>query len=180
MVTTCVFLGLGNIGAAYKHTRHNIGFDFIDWFLAAQGIQPNWVSKHQSFFYKHSYGDRQIVYVKPTTLMNLSGHSYVAWKKECRVAGLSMLVVTDDLDQTVGKFKYRLGGGHGGQNGLRHIKSLDAEDFWQLKIGIDRPATKDQVSQWVLGKPSPLHRTTILETTFPLIKERLCQEWCLP
>jgi PTH1 family peptidyl-tRNA hydrolase len=100
--------------------------------------------------------------LKPQTFMNLSGKSVAALARFFKIQPAEILVAHDELDLPPGQVKLKFGGGHAGQNGLRDIHAqLGSSDYWRLRIGIGHPGDKSEVSNWVLGKPSPDQRTAM-------------------
>lgn len=156
-----LIVGLGNVGAQFAHTRHNAGFWFVD--MLAQHYNISWRSDKR-FFGEIGEGhiaDHSVRLLKPHTLMNLSGKAVVPLVKFYNIAPSQILVCHDELDIGAGFVKLKTGGGHGGHNGLRDIIPHIGADFHRLRIGIDRPSEKGQVSAFVLSKPSGAERTLI-------------------
>ena len=157
-----LFVGLGNPGAEYEHTRHNAGFWWIDQ-LALQlkvPLQPD--KNFHGWVAKASVQGQGIWLLKPATFMNLSGKSVAALARFYKIAPEQMLVVHDELDLTPGEAKLKLGGGHAGHNGLRDIHAqMGTDAYWRLRIGIGHPGVKSEVVHWVLKKPAPDQRKVI-------------------
>ena len=153
--------GLGNPGSKYKETRHNAGFLFADCFAAA--MHSNWQEKKsfKALIAPLSGGDGALL--KPLTFMNLSGDAVGAYARYYKIAPDEILVAHDELDLDAGTVRLKTGGGHGGHNGLRDIISkLGSRDFHRLRIGIGHPGSSAQVLNYVLGKPSPDDRISII------------------
>ncbi len=149
-----VIVGLGNPGPRYAKTRHNIGFCIVDQFAQAYGAQ--WSTKGQALEAKiqHSTGEGMIILVKPQTFMNDSGKVFGAFSK----AGIKpeqILVCHDELEKKFGANTLKFGGSAKGHNGLKSIIAHIGPDFWRLRFGIDRPANKDHVPDYVLAPFSP-------------------------
>jgi len=143
---------LGNPGKQYSHTRHNIGWIIGDSFIANNGISQDWTNKFHALYIKK--GD--IILLKPQTFMNESGISVQEAAKFYNIPLENILVVHDDIEMPFGNIKMQLGGGLGGHNGLRSIKThLGKDSFCRLKIGVGRPPSFMQVADFVLGRFSP-------------------------
>jgi len=146
--------GLGNPGPKYAETRHNAGF----WFLEALARHGQEVfrlqSKLQARTARISLHGKDCLLIMPTTFVNHSGQSVRAAMDYFQVTSANLLVVYDELDLPVGVSRLKLGGGHGGHNGLRDIfRHLPDHDFIRLRIGIGHPGSKEAVTKYVLSKP---------------------------
>lgn len=155
-------VGLGNPGSQYELTRHNAGFWFVDE-LARQyqaGFKPE--SKFFGAVAKIEIGSNQAWLLKPSTFMNRCGQSIQALAKFYRITPDQILIAHDELDLPVGVARLKTSGGHGGHNGLRDtIAALGTKDFHRLRIGIDHPGDKSEVSNYVLKNPSKIDRQSI-------------------
>lgn len=147
-----VFVGLGNPGKEYTHTRHNVGFFMVDLLQKAWNLSDWKDSKFHGIICEGIYNGEKILLLKPTTYMNLSGQSVDSilgfYKLDPK---LDLCVISDDIDMEFAKVRFRKDGSHGGQNGLRDIiEKLGTNEFSRIKIGIGR---NDQysVSDWVLS-----------------------------
>jgi PTH1 family peptidyl-tRNA hydrolase len=156
-----LIVGLGNPGEKYTKTRHNAGFWLLDRIASRFNLDFRHQSKFRGDVAELLYQDRKIFLLKPTTFMNLSGQSVVAAAKFYKIPLSNIMVIHDDLDLPVGGVKLKLGGGHGGHNGLRDLIALGSREFWRLRIGIDRPTHRDDVIDYVLKKPSKADRQAI-------------------
>ncbi len=143
-----LIVGLGNPGAKYAATRHNIGFILVD--ALADYYGGHWRSKFQSEEQKVSVVARDIVLLKPQSFMNLSGGPVAAAAKFYKIKPRDVLVIHDELDLEPGRVKLKMGGGHAGHNGLRSIIDHIGADFERLRVGIGHPGEKSQVSNYVL------------------------------
>lgn len=143
--------GLGNIGAEYVHTRHNIGFDVIDQ-LAEQEELSFKLDRHAEVAeYKHK--GRTFVLIKPTTYMNLSGKAVRYWMTEHKIPLDRLLVITDDIALPVGKLRLRKKGSDGGHNGLKSIQELlGTVAYPRLRFGVGSNFHPGQQVDHVLGK----------------------------
>ena len=139
--------GLGNPGDKYKLTRHNIGFLVIDEMiknLTTSNINnPNFkaiVNKAPN-----------TILVKPQTFMNLSGESVVAIADYYDIPNDNIIVIHDDIDLNFGSVKFKVGGGHGGHNGLKSIDANIDKDYIRVRIGVGKPENKADVANYVLN-----------------------------
>ena len=129
-------VGLGNPGKEYAATRHNVGFMVVDEAAGRYGID-RWKRKDSAL---QAFDSRRgVVFVKPTSFMNLSGTPVRLISSWYRVPPGNVLVISDDLDLPFGKLRMRRGGGHGGHNGLRSVIATIGEDFPRVRIGVGRP-----------------------------------------
>lgn len=129
-------MGLGNPGKEYAATRHNVGFMVVDE-VARRFAITSWKKKDSA---EQAYDPaRRIVFVKPTSFMNLSGTPVRLISSWYRVPPEHVLVVVDDMDLPFGKLRMRPFGGHGGHNGLRSIIATIGEGFPRLRVGVGRP-----------------------------------------
>lgn len=161
-MTIQLLVGLGNPGSKYESTRHNAGFWFIDELARHWGGHLSSDTKFHCemlrIFVKQV--DRRLI--KPQTFMNLSGKSVAAVANFYKIPAESILVVHDELDLLPGKMKLKIGGSHGGHNGLKDIQAqLGTPNFWRLRIGIGHPGHRDQVVGFVLTNPPASERTLI-------------------
>jgi len=139
--------GLGNPGDKYSKTRHNVGFLVIDEITKA--LQTTNINNHnfQSITKKH----RTNIYSKPQTFMNASGESILNIVEYYNIENENTIIVHDDLDLPFGTVKFKLGGGHGGHNGLRSIDSHIGKEYLRVRIGIGKPENKKDVANYVLS-----------------------------
>lgn len=148
-----LIVGLGNPGAEYEHTRHNVGSWFVEKLAEESSSTLNFEKKFSGLACKTNLFGFACHLLIPTTYMNLSGQAVLAMAKFYKIPPNSILVVHDDLDLPVGTVKIKKGGGHGGHNGLRDIISrLGSNDFLRLRIGIGHPGHKGRVTSHVLSK----------------------------
>ena len=158
-----LIVGLANPGAEYAATRHNAGAWYVD-LLATRHHQT---LKEESRFYGYTarinVEGEDVRLLVPTTFMNLSGKAVAAMANFYRIQPDEILVAHDELDLPPGVAKFKLGGGHGGHNGLKDIISKLGNNpgFHRLRVGIGHPGDKDRVVGFVLGKPSLTEQTLI-------------------
>ena len=158
-----VIVGLGNPGSKYSGTRHNVGFDVVDYLAGSPGIGP-FRAKFEADIAEAREGAETVLYVKPQTYMNLSGQAVRAILDFYKVATPDLLVICDDFNLPLGKLRVRLNGSHGGQNGLRNIQLMLGTDVYpRLRIGVGAPTVGDAIDH-VLGKWRPTERQAVEES----------------
>lgn len=140
-----LIVGLGNPDSKYKNNRHNVGFMLIDKLVDEHNCTPI----NKSSFRGELYKSKDILFLKPLTYMNLSGESVQAVSDYYKPQKL--IVIHDDLDLPFGTLRYKIGGGHGGHNGLRSIDAHVGKDYYRVRIGIGKPEHKEDVSNFVLS-----------------------------
>ncbi|WP_299490892.1 aminoacyl-tRNA hydrolase [uncultured Shewanella sp.] len=152
-----LIVGLANPGAQYERTRHNAGAWYIEELVKLCGANLVPDSKYFGLTAKAHFEGKEVRLLIPTTFMNLSGKSVGALANFFRIKPAEILVAHDELDMPPGIAKFKLGGGHGGHNGLKDIIAKMANDkgFYRLRIGIGHPGDRNLVSNYVLSKASP-------------------------
>lgn len=146
-----LLVGLGNIGNEYAHTRHNIGFDIVNAFVAKYG--GAWAVSRLAYTCTVSFKGKKIVCICPTTYMNLSGRAVKYWMDAEKIPINQMLVVVDDLALPLGKLRIRGTGSDAGHNGLKSIKdSLQSIDYPRLRFGIGNDFPTGMQAAFVLSK----------------------------
>lgn len=144
-------VGLGNPGSKYCHTRHNVGFDFIDSYFNFKEVVPSWSNKFNGMIFKTVINSNSVIFLKPQTYMNLSGDSVKKVVDYYQIDIDDILVISDDLDLNLGNFKLKLAGSSGGHNGLKDIENkLHSSLYKRLKIGISNNYKMD-TADYVLG-----------------------------
>lgn len=135
-------IGLGNPGSQYADTRHNVGFMALDeW---ARRANAGWTGKFKADVAKVRVADADLWLLKPLTFMNLSGESVIRFAQFYKLRPEQLLVVHDEIDLPFGELRLKVGGGHGGHNGLRSIiERGGSRDFMRLRVGVGRPAKGD-------------------------------------
>lgn len=163
-MSSFLLAGLGNPGPRYELTRHNIGFLVVDRLADRHGISLT----QQKFHGRYASGvceGEKVHLLEPQTFMNLSGKSVAAAKGFFDVAIEKTVIIHDELDLSFGTVRVKIGGGHGGHNGLRDIIDKTGENgFIRIRMGIGRPE-KGSVSDWVL---SPFRNDEIPELEIAL------------
>jgi peptidyl-tRNA hydrolase, PTH1 family len=157
-----LIVGLGNPGAKYEGTRHNIGFVVVDELARSWQIPLSENKKFQGLFGEGNISGKKVRLLKPLTFMNNSGQSIRSVLDWYKLDAANVLVVYDDMDLPVGRLRLRLNGSAGGQNGMKSaITHLGTQKFPRLRIGI---GSKDQDAiSHVLGSFSPSEKTLIKE-----------------
>lgn len=142
-------IGLGNPGPRFNNTRHNIGFMILNSLAKQQ--QAAWSKKESMEIATARIHDKKVILIKPQTFMNESGKILPYLKKQ-GIQAEEILVVHDDIDVSFGGLKWRFGGSPRGHNGLKSIISYIGKDFLRFRFGVDRPARKEDVPDYVLQK----------------------------
>lgn len=150
-----IIVGLGNPGSEYANTRHNVGFWFVDEVARQFGGNFKTEKKFNGELARVSLHGRDVLLLKPTTFMNLSGQALQPLMNFYKVKLENVLVVHDELDLPVGTVRLKQAGGHGGHNGLRDIiANCGGNHFLRLRLGIGHPGEKSKVTGHVLKKAS--------------------------
>ncbi|MBY0245575.1 MAG: aminoacyl-tRNA hydrolase [Sphingobacteriaceae bacterium] len=145
-----LIVGLGNIGAEYAHTRHNIGFDIADELV--KNLEGDFEVLKLAYYAEVSFKGKKLFVIKPTTYMNLSGKSVNYWMKELKILPENILVIVDDLALPMGKLRLKLQGSSAGHNGLKSIEELcGGQNYARLRFGIGDNFRKGQQAEYVLG-----------------------------
>ena len=146
-----LIVGLGNIGDEYAGTRHNIGFRMIDTFAESKDLK--WEDKRYGFVAKCRVKNAELVLLKPSTYMNLSGNAVRYWLQQEKIPVENMLVLVDDLNLPFGTIRIRKQGSNGGHNGLGNIQSvLGTENYARVRFGIGNEYTRGTQINFVLGE----------------------------
>ncbi len=162
-------VGLGNIGAEYVSTRHNMGFMVLDAFAKAS----------DTFFEPGRYGEvctvpfkgRKLTLLKPSTYVNLSGNAVRYWLGKLNLPVSQLVVICDDLNLPFGTLRLRTRGSDGGHNGLKHIQqTLQTADYTRIRIGIGHSFTPGEQIDFVLGTLSADESAQV-----PLICDRVIE-----
>ena len=166
-----LIVGLGNPGVKYQNTRHNIGFKALDY-----------VSNHaNAFFCSVRYGElssfkykgKSIFLLKPNTYMNLSGNAVNYWMKKENIPLSNLLIITDDINLSIGVLRMKKKGSDGGHNGLKNIQELLlSSSYPRLRIGVGNEFSKGKQVDYVLGDWSQ-EEEEILEEKVVKIKEMI-------
>jgi len=159
-----LIVGLGNPGQEYAATRHNAGFWWVDELARGHHADFKADSKFHGLLARANVHGREVHLLKPQTFMNVSGRAVGAVAQFYKILPDQILVVHDELDLPPGSAKLKLGGGHGGHNGLKDIIAhLGTKDFWRLRVGIGHPGDRNEVSNFVLNAPRKEEKALIDE-----------------
>lgn len=146
-----LIVGLGNIGDEYDGTRHNIGFRVLDAFAKASNISFD--DRRYGFVAETSVKGRQLVLLKPSTYMNLSGNAVRYWMQKEKIEPENLLVVVDDLSLPFGQLRLKPKGSDAGHNGLKHIAQiLGSQAYNRLRFGIGNEFPRGGQVDYVLGQ----------------------------
>ncbi|GIU18877.1 peptidyl-tRNA hydrolase [Shewanella colwelliana] len=160
-----LIVGLANPGDKYEQTRHNAGAWYVNELARVCGVSLVPDGKYYGLTARATLYGKDVRLLIPTTFMNLSGKSVGALANFFRIEPEEILVAHDELDMPPGVAKFKLGGGHGGHNGLKDIIAKLANDkgFYRLRIGVGHPGDKSLVSNYVLGKAPQAEQRLIEE-----------------
>jgi PTH1 family peptidyl-tRNA hydrolase len=146
-----LIIGLGNIGADYAHTRHNIGFDIADAFVKKHG--GTWRLDRLAEISEVKIKGRTIMLIKPTTYMNLSGRAFRYWMEKEKVDLSNTFTLVDDMALPLDRLRVRPSGSHAGHNGLRDIESVLGHNAYpRLRFGIGNDFPQGRQVDFVLGR----------------------------
>ncbi|PSL27125.1 PTH1 family peptidyl-tRNA hydrolase [Planomicrobium soli] len=170
-----LIIGLGNPGKTYAGTRHNIGFEVID-FLADKWNAPLTQSKFKGMYSIIHRPEGKVMLLKPLTYMNLSGEAVGALMDYYDIALEDIVVVYDDLDLPTGQLRLRQKGSAGGHNGIKSlIQHLGSQEFNRVRFGIDRPPTGMKVPDYVLSRFSKEEAPEVAEAVKK--SAEACEYW---
>lgn len=157
-----LIVGLGNIGAEYVNTRHNIGFKIVDFLARKEGVSFETVKLGALAQYK--FKGRTFLLLKPNTYMNLSGKAVQYWMEKEKIPLENILVITDDLNLSFGTIRIRQKGSDGGHNGLKNINLvLNTQNYARFRFGISDEFKKGKQIDYVLGDWDDTEKTALPE-----------------
>lgn len=157
-----LIVGLGNIGAEYVNTRHNIGFKVVDFFARKESIAFQTAKLGDIAEFKIK--GRTILLLKPNTYMNLSGKAVKYWMNKENIAKENLLVITDDLNLAFGTIRIKTKGSDGGHNGLKNIQLLlNSTEYPRFRFGISDEFKKGRQVDYVLGEWNDDEKTKLPE-----------------
>lgn len=157
-----LIVGLGNIGAEYANTRHNIGFKILDFFARQEDLSFETVKL--GVLATCRIKGRQLLLLKPNTYMNLSGKAVQYWMQKEKIPLENVLIITDDLNLPFGTIRIKGKGSDGGHNGLKNINLvLNTQNYARFRFGISDDFKKGQQVDYVLGEWSEQEKTTLKE-----------------
>jgi PTH1 family peptidyl-tRNA hydrolase len=163
-----LIVGLGNPGAEYAYTRHNLGFLFADYFANREHFSV-FRTKFSSLCSEAKIAERKVVIQKPQTYMNLSGKAVGQIVTFYKLKAEQVVVFHDDIDLPQFEIRVKNGGGNGGHNGIRSIDEAIGREYWRIRVGIGRPALKEQVASYVLARFSDLEIRELSDEVFPTL-----------
>ncbi|MCX7744745.1 MAG: aminoacyl-tRNA hydrolase [Flavobacteriales bacterium] len=151
MSSKFLIAGLGNIGAEYDQTRHNIGFEVLDYL--ASKYELTFQTERYALVARLKHKGKELILIKPTTYMNLSGKAVHYWLQKEKIPLSNLIVITDDIALPLGKLRLRGQGSDGGHNGLKNIQELlQTKNYTRLRLGIGNDFPKGKQAEYVLGK----------------------------
>lgn len=164
-----LIVGLGNIGAEYVNTRHNIGFKVLDY--VAQKENLSFETAKLGTITEYNIKGRKLILLKPNTYMNLSGKAVQYWMEKENIAKENVLIITDDLNLPFGTIRIKAKGSDGGHNGLKNIQLvLNTTEYPRFRFGISDEFKKGQQVDYVLGEWNEEEKAKLPER-FVLSKE---------
>ncbi|MDE6481961.1 MAG: aminoacyl-tRNA hydrolase [Alphaproteobacteria bacterium] len=155
-------VGLGNPGAEYARTRHNVGFMAVARLAGADAV---WKNEKNAKTASVNMAGRRVIFVMPQTYMNLSGNAVLPLMTFYKIPLENLVVIHDDLDLPVGKMREKIGGGSAGHNGIKSIDAAVGNEYRRIRIGIGHPRDLGlpmSPADWVLGKFTDDQMTEIL------------------
>jgi len=169
-----IFVGLGNPGAEYAKTKHNVGFMLADK-LAEKLASDNWREKFNALVAETFFNGEKILIVKPQTFMNLSGEAVAPIANFYKICAEDLIVAHDDMDLPLGKIRLRPKGSGGGHHGIESIiKNLGEQNFPRVRIGVGRPPQNWTVNHHVLSPFNQDDAEIISKTVAELVPAVLC------
>jgi len=147
-----VIVGLGNPGKKYNYTRHNVGFDVIDYLSKVHDIKVNKI-KHKAIIGEGIIGGEKVILVKPQTYMNLSGESVEKLVYYYDLDMDNLVIIYDDIDTDLGRIRIRKKGSAGTHNGMKNIiYLLNNDEFIRVRVGIGKPNGSQPLADFVTSK----------------------------
>ena len=161
---TWLVVGLGNPGARYESTRHNMGFLAVDRLAEREKLRFNKL-RFKAWTAEWKLGENKVLVMKPQTYMNLSGESVGEAARFYKIPADHVVVISDDISLPVGKLRIRTGGSAGGHNGLKNIiQHLGTDQFPRIKVGVGAPGQAGyDVVDWVIGRPLGEDQKVLME-----------------
>lgn len=167
-----LIVGLGNVGSDYAHTRHNIGFDTLDAFAEASNVV--FEDKRYGALATVKLKGHQLLLLKPSTYMNLSGNAVRYWMNQENIPLEQVLIIVDDIALPFGTLRMKGKGSDAGHNGLKHIQELvGTQNYARIKFGIGNDYPKGGQVDYVLGQFTPQERAELpkrIEVAIEMIK----------
>lgn len=158
-----IVVGLGNPGSRYSGTRHNVGFEVLDYMAEKHGVKLNKI-KYKSLYNEVVIAGEKVILLKPQTYMNRSGEAVLEISRFYKVPVENIVVVQDDIDIKFGSLRIRQKGSAGSHNGMKSIIGLLGDDkFPRVKIGVGKSQPGEDLAEFVLGRFKPDERPIIDE-----------------
>jgi PTH1 family peptidyl-tRNA hydrolase len=155
-----LIVGLGNIGSEYKMTRHNVGFETLNYLSNKESLSFETFKLANKTVLKKK--GKKIILIKPNTYMNLSGKSVKYWMNKEKIPIENILVITDELNLPFGKLRIRTKGSSGGHNGLKDIEEkLGTQNYSRLRVGIGNEEKNQNKVDFVLNKWNDNEKKTL-------------------
>ncbi len=157
-----LIVGLGNIGAEYENTRHNIGFKILDYL--ANDFDVSFLSNKLGDTTSFRFKGRTFILLKPSTYMNLSGKAVKYWMTKEKISIDNLLIVTDDLNIDFGTIRFKAKGSDGGHNGLKDIQEkLNTATYSRFRFGVGANYSKGKQVDFVLSKWNKEEESILIE-----------------
>lgn len=157
-----LIVGLGNPGIKYQNTRHNIGFEIVDYLAKENDLQFDTQKLADMAIFNHK--GRKFILLKPTTFMNLSGKAVRYWMQKEKIKLENILIITDDINLDFGTIRIKTKGSHGGHNGLYHIQeTLNTNAYPRFRFGIGSQFPRGQQIDYVLGEWNKDEKSELIE-----------------
>lgn len=173
-----LIVGLGNPGRKYERTRHNVGFETVDFFASHYGFvfyDSAWVLGALA---QGRIQNRRVILLKPMTFMNLSGTAIKSCMKYFAISPEKAVIICDDIAIALGRMRMRMKGSSGGHNGLKSVQlNLATEEYPRLRIGIGMPLLEEDLSEYVLGHFTE-EQYKVIKALFPFTVQVL-DKWLL-
>ena len=165
-----LIVGLGNIGSDYEGTRHNVGFRMVNALAASvnedKGKETVWEDRRYGFITRISVKGRQLILLKPSTFMNLSGNAVRYWMQQEKIELEHLLICVDDIGLPFGQLRMKPSGSDGGHNGLKHIAQiLGTQQYARLRFGVGNDFFPGQQVDYVLSRFTDEQEALIPECT---------------
>jgi len=155
-----LIVGFGNIGSEYKMTRHNVGFETLNYLSNKESLSFETFKLANKTVLKKK--GKKIILIKPNTYMNLSGKSVKYWMNKEKIPIENILVITDELNLPFGKLRIRTKGSSGGHNGLKDIEEkLETQNYSRLRVGIGNEEKNQNKVDFVLNKWNDNEKKTL-------------------
>lgn len=168
-----LIVGLGNPGRKYESTRHNVGFEAVDFFACHHGFIFHDSVQILGALAQGRIQGKHVILLKPMTFMNLSGKAIKNCIEYFTIPHEKVVIICDDITVALGKVRMRMKGSSGGHNGLKNVQlNLATEEYPRLRIGVGMPSLEEDLSEYVLGRfTTEQHK--VIKGLFPAIVQIL-------